>query len=168
MPPEHAAGCTARSARVARPRSAAGDSSDDIRTPGRGQALRDSAHLYLDHGLLPVPAWGVTAVGSCCCPRGAGCARPGKHPRSVRTGPGRSEYSWKPLTCVTHEEVDRRFADGGAYAAANLMLAIPAGMLVIDQDNDDGGGQGLAALAAQLGDLPPTLTHQTPHGVHYV
>ena len=37
--------------------------------------------------------------------------------------------------------VDHRFADGGPYAGGNLMLAIPPGMLVIDQDDDDGGPQ---------------------------
>ena len=42
------------------------------------------------------------------------------------------------------------------------MLAIPPGMLVVDQDDDDGGPQAIATLAAQLGDLPPTLAHATP------
>jgi hypothetical protein len=86
----------------------------------------------------------------------------------VHTGPGEHDYSWKPLACRTPEEVDQRFAGGGKYAQANLMLAIPAGMLVIDQDNDDGGRQALAELAAQHGELPPTLTHPTPHGVHRI
>jgi hypothetical protein len=132
----------------------------------RGQALRQAAHLYLGHGLLPVPGWGVTTGGGCCCPRGRACPRPGKHPRSVHTGPGERDYSWKPLTCHTHDEVDRRFADDGPYATGNLMLAIPPGLLAIDQDDDDGGPQAIAALAARLGDLPATLAHQTPHGVH--
>ncbi len=131
-------------------------------------AVRQAARLYLDHGLLPVPAWGVRPGGQCCCHRAAGCQRPGKHPRSVHVGPGEHDYSWKPLACATREEIEQRFADGGDFAAGNLMLAIPAGMLVIDQDDDDGGHQAIAALAEQLGELPGTLSHRTPHGIHRI
>lgn len=151
------------------------DDNDDMdgqprRAPedSRTAQLRAFAHRYLDHGLLPVPAWAARHNGECCCRRGADCPRPGKHPRSVHTGPGPSDYSWKPLACHTHEEIDERFADGGEYAGANLMLAIPAGMMVIDQDNDDGGRQAVTELAAGLGELPPTLSHQTPHGRHLI
>jgi hypothetical protein len=134
----------------------------------RGQALRQAAHLYLGHGLHPVPGWGATPGGACRCPRGGACPRPGKHPRSVHTGPGPRDYSWKPLACHTHEQVDRRFADDGPYTGGNLMLAIPPGMLVVDQDDDDGGPHAIVALATQLGGLPATLTHTTPHGAHRI
>ncbi len=130
--------------------------------------LRDAAHHYLGHGLQPVPAWGCTPAGECCCPRGGGCPRPGKHPRAVHAGPGPADYSWKPLACSTPQEIDQRFADRGPYAGANLMLAIPPGMMAIDQDNDDGGRQAAAELAGKLGELPPTLTHPTPHGTHRI
>jgi Bifunctional DNA primase/polymerase, N-terminal len=133
-----------------------------------GQATRDAAHLYLDHGLWPVPAWAARDDGGCRCSRGTGCARPGKHPRSVPTGPGSHDYSWKPLMCATHEEVEQRFADGGRYASSNLMVAIPDGMLVVDQDFDDGGVQALEELAGRLGELPATLGHDTPHGTHRI
>jgi hypothetical protein len=141
---------------------------DDESGADRAVALRQAARQYLDHGLLPVPAWGVTPGGQCCCPRGAGCKRPGKHPRSAHVGPGEHDYSWKPLACATPEEIEQRFADGGDFATGNLMLAIPQGMLVIDQDNDDGGHQAAAALAEQLGELPGTLGHHTPRGVHRI
>jgi Bifunctional DNA primase/polymerase, N-terminal len=151
-------------------RNAPGSSTSDARTavPATGGALRQAAHFYLGHGLLPVPAWGAGPGGSCRCPRGAGCPRPGKHPRSVHAGPGDHDYSWKPLTCRTHGEVEERFAGDGPYARANLMLAIPAGLLVIDIDDDDGGRDAIAGLENRLGDLPATLTHQTPHGVHRI
>ena len=145
---------------------------DDDEAPAQaritGQELRESAHRYLEDGLLPVPAWSVRQNGVCCCPRGAACPRPGKHPRSVHTGPGPHDYSWKPLACRTHAEVDERFAPGGEYAAGNLMVAIPAGMMAIDRDDDDGGRAALAALAEELGELPPTLSHRTPHGEHLI
>jgi hypothetical protein len=48
------------------------------------------------------------------------------------------------------------------------MLAIPPGMLVVDQDDDDGGQQAIARLAEQLGELPATLSHRTPHGEHHI
>lgn len=130
--------------------------------------VREFAHQYLDAGLQPVPAWGARQDGACCCPRGAGCARPGKHPRAVRSGPGERDYSWKPLACTTHEEVDDRFADGSEYAAGNLMVAIPAGLMAIDVDDDDGGRAAVEALVEELGELPPTLGHATPHGEHLI
>ncbi len=132
------------------------------------QATQEAAHLYLRHGLLPVPAWAAGNNGACCCPRGVACARPGKHPRSVHAGPEPHDYSWRPLACATHEEVEQRFAGDGEYANANLMLAIPEGMLVIDQDYDDGGRSAMAALAEQLGELPATMSHDTPHGMHRI
>ena len=132
------------------------------------QQLREAAHRYLEDGLLPVPAWAARPDGGCCCPRGAGCGRPGKHPRSVRTGPGPRDYSWKPLACRTHAEIDQRFADDGPYAAGNLMVAIPEGMMAIDVDDDDGGRAAAAGLAGELGELPPTLSHRTPHGEHLI
>jgi hypothetical protein len=141
---------------------------DDEAGADRAVALREASLLYLDHGLLPVPVWGVRPGGECCCHRGAGCRRPGKHPRSVHVGPGEHDYSWKPLACATGAEIEERFADGGDFAAGNLMLAIPEGMLVIDQDDDDGGRQAVAALAEELGGLPGTLAHRTPHGLHRI
>jgi len=132
------------------------------------QALRQAAHLYLRHGLLPVPAWSAGNDGACHCPRGAECARPGKHPRSVHAGPGPRDYSWRPLAGATGEDVEQRFAGDGKYADANLMLAIPDGMLVIDQDYDDGGRQAIDALAERMGELPATLGHETPHGTHRI
>jgi hypothetical protein len=38
-------------------------------------------------------------------------------------------------------EVEHRFA-GGRYAVSNLMVAIPEGMLVFDQDLHEGGAAG--------------------------
>ena len=133
-----------------------------------GERLREYAHRYLEEGLWPVPAWGARPNGECCCPRGADCPRPGKHPRSVHAGPGPRDYSWKPLACRTRAEVDQRFAPGGRYAAGNLMVAIPPEMMAIDRDDDDGGRAAVAELAAELGKLPPTLAHRTPHGEHLI
>jgi hypothetical protein len=151
---------------------AAGSDGDDdeasVQARVTGLQLREAAHRYLEEGLLPVPAWVARQNGECCCPRGAHCDRPGKHPRSVRAGPCPRDYSWKPLACRTHAEIDRRFAPGGPYAAGNLMLAIPAGVMAIDIDDDDGGRTALARLAGELGELPPTLSHRTPHGEHRI
>jgi hypothetical protein len=134
----------------------------------RGLATRDAARLYLSHGLLPVPAWGITADAACRCPRGRDCARPGKHPRSVHIGPGPHDFSWRPLACASHDEIEQRFASDGKYANANLMLAIPQGMLVIDQDFDDGGRHALTTLTDRLGPLPgdPAPRHTPRHPPH--
>jgi hypothetical protein len=158
-------------ATATRPVDGSRDGDDDqMQAPAGigGRRLREFAHRYLEEGLWPVPAWGARPGGECCCPRGADCSRPGKHPRSVHTGPGPRDYSWKPLACRSHAEVDQRFGPGGRYAAGNLMVAIPPGMMAIDRDDDDGGRAAIAELATQLGELPPTLAHRTPHGEHLI
>ena len=48
------------------------------------------------------------------------------------------------------------------------MVAIPPGMMAIDRDDDDGGRAAIAELTEELGVLPPTLTHRTPHGEHLI
>ena len=48
------------------------------------------------------------------------------------------------------------------------MVAIPPGMMAIDRDDDDGGRAAIAELAGELGELPPTLAHRTPHGEHLI
>jgi hypothetical protein len=153
-----------------KPAAAADGDDDEASAQARitGQQLREAAHRYLEYGLLPVPAWAAQQDGECCCPRGGDCDRPGKHPRSVHTGSGPHDYSWKPLACHTHAEIDQRFVLGSDYATGNLMLAIPAGMMAIDIDDDDGGRAALAQLADELGELPPTLSHRTPHGEHRI
>ena len=166
-----AAGGDGRAASTARSPLPASDGDEDeagTQARSRGQQVREAAHRYLEDGLLPVPAWAARQDGGCCCPRGAGCGRPGKHPRSVHAGPGPRDYSWKPLACRTHAEIDQRFADDGPYAAGNLMVAIPDGMMAIDVDDDDGGRAAAAGLAEVLGELPPTLAHRTPHGEHLI
>ena len=166
-----AAGGDGRAASTARSPLPASDGDEDeagTQARSRGQQVREAAHRYLEDGLLPVPAWAARQDGGCCCPRGAGCGRPGKHPRSVHAGPGPRDYSWKPLACRTHAEIDQRFADDGPYAAGNLMAAIPEQMMAVDVDDDDGGRAAAARLAGELGDLPPTLSHRTPHGEHLI
>ena len=69
----------------------------------------------------------------------------------MHTGPGPRDYSWKPLACRTHAEIDQRFAPGGEYAAGNLMVAIPAGMMAIDRDDDDGGRAAAAGAGGGAG-----------------
>ena len=154
-----------------RRRPAAGNGDDDqaqAEASISGRRLREFAHRYLEEGLWPVPTWGIRPGGECCCPRGADCPRPGKHPRSVHAGPGPRDYSWKPLACRSHAEVDQRFGPGSRYAAGNLMVAIPPGMMAIDRDDDDGGRAAIAELAGELGELPLTLAHRTPHGEHLI
>lgn len=153
---------------VAAPAQEEEDEEDEVEARISPEMLREFAHRYLNQGLLPVPAWGARPDGECCCSRGAECDRPGKHPRAVRAGPRPGDFSWKPLTCRTYEQVEERFADDSEYAAGNLMVAIPAGMMAIDRDDDEGGRAAAEALAEELGSLPSTLSHQTPHGEHLV
>ena len=72
------------------------------------------------------------------------------------------------MACHSHEEADQRFGPGSRYAAGNLMVAIPPGMMAIDRDDDDGGRAAIAELAGELGELPPTLGRRPPHGEHLI
>lgn len=50
------------------------------------------------------------------------------------------------------------------WPAANIGLAVPRGMVVLDVDPRHGGEEALAALVARHGELPPTLTVITGSG----
>ena len=78
-----------------------------------GQQLREAAHHYLEYGLQPVPAWGHGRAGECCCPRGADCPRPGKHPRAVHAGPGPRTTRGNPSRAARQ----RRLTSGSLPAA---------------------------------------------------
>lgn len=118
-------------------------------TPMLRQALE-----YAKRGWAVFSVWSFYPDGTCRCPRGQDCDRPGKHPRTRRgllaatTDPARiKKWNWKN---------------------ANIGIATGAtsGLVVLDIDSLKGGEQALKALIAKLGRLPKTLKVRTGHGWH--
>ena len=60
-------------------RADSGGDEDEAAAQARitGRQLRESAHRYLDDGLLPVPAWAAQQDGACCCPARRGLSAAG-------------------------------------------------------------------------------------------
>lgn len=112
---------------------------------------------YAERG-LPVIALHTPTKDGCSCQRGADCSATGKHPRTengvsdATTDQGKIRGWW------------------AQWPDANIGIATgtKSGLLVVDVDNKGGkrGSDNLAALAAELGELPTTLTATTGSGEH--
>lgn len=116
----------------------------------------DAACLCAERGLHVIPVWRATA-GVCPCARGAACISPGKHP---------AVDSWQ--TCATTELTVLR----DWFAADRYNLGVVCGasdVCVVDVDPRNGGAETFAALVAEHGALPSTVTADTGGGgQHYV
>lgn len=96
--------------------------------------LGHAAEAYASLGFAVFPLW-HTRFGACDCPRGAGCTRPGKHPR---TRHGLDEAT-ADMDTVRAWWVRWPLANIGVPAGAN-------GLAVIDIDPAHGGNESLALL----------------------
>jgi hypothetical protein len=115
---------------------------------------------YAARGYVIVPLWEINDVGSgpqCACPYGVNCDRAGKHPwlwnwRNQATGDPDVIGPWFRLR--------PRSGIGWLMGGQHRLVAI-------DVDGDAGRAS-LAALVAEHGELPPTLTQITGRGQHVV
>lgn len=107
---------------------------------------------YARLGWSVFPLYEPRGDGTCTCPRGPECNRPGKHPRNHRglraasNDPERLRHWWS------------------LWPDANIALDTSA-VLVVDVDGDE-GARSLAALAREHGPLPPTVEASTGRGRH--
>jgi hypothetical protein len=122
----------------------------------------DYALHYASLGIRVLPLHYITPAGKCSC---GGTevnqkCKPGKHPFS-RLVPNGILNATNDLKQVREWFFDTPY---------NLGLATgwDSGIFVLDRDDRDGGDSSLAALEAQYGKLPQTLTQITGGGVHYV
>lgn len=109
-----------------------------------------------EHGWLVLPLWWVRGDGACAC-GSASCASPGKHPIG-RLVPGGAHDA----TCDS-----RRIRTWWqAYPRANVGIATGpvSRLVVIDIDPRNGGDETWAALEAEHGKIPPTVTCLTASG----
>lgn len=119
-------------------------------------SILDAAVLAAERGLHVIPVWRVRD-GICPCPRGSNCISPGKHP---------AIDSWQ--TAASTELTVLR--DWFATDRHNLgVVCGPSNVAVIDVDPRNGGNETFAALVAELGPLPTTVTADSGGGgTHYV
>ena len=116
----------------------------------------EAALAYRASGWVPVPVFEIRARNDravCSCPRGSSCPSPGKHPR----------IRWRDLDQVDEEQLAgwwRRWPGAGIA----IRTGGPAGLVVLDVDPGHGGDDSLAALRAEEGPLPDTLTVTTGGG----
>lgn len=89
----------------------------------------------------------------CTCLR-RDCTSPAKHPRV--------ENGFRAAT-RDHTQIRKWFHE---WSDANVGLASGNGLFILDVDDQHGGGESLAALVAQVGDLPETATVLTGNGQH--
>jgi hypothetical protein len=100
------------------------------------------------------PGHGVGPNGECSCRLGAQCESIGKHPRPDDNG--------KAIEPTTDAETLRRHFTRWPFAS--VRIATGNGLLGLDVDPRNGGDASLAALEAEHGPLPDTVTVQTGGG----
>lgn len=122
----------------------------------------DYALHYASQGMRVLPLHYITSAGECSCggPKVNEKCKPGKHPFSRLVPHGVLDAS-NDLNKV------REWFSNKPY---NLGLATGwvSGIFVLDRDDKDRGDASLAALEAQHGKLPKSLTQITGGGAHYV
>lgn len=116
----------------------------------------DAACLCAERGLHVIPVW-RTVAGQCPCARGKDCISPGKHPVID---------AWQ-TSATTELTVLRDW-----FAADRHNLGVVCGasdICVIDIDPRNKGAETFAALTAELGPLPGTVSADSGGGgEHYV
>jgi hypothetical protein len=114
------------------------------------------ALAYARRGWRVLPLHTPDARGHCSC-RKATCQSIGKHPRT-KSG---------LMDATTDEAVITKW--WGQWSDANIGIATGAGSFVtLDVDPQHGGDGSLAALLAQHGALPDTLTARTGNGGRHI
>jgi hypothetical protein len=116
----------------------------------------------LTYGRLgwPVVPLNSPISGGCSCDRGRECASPGKHPW-VRWSDGGGSTDL--------EQIHWWFRKRPESGVAILTGRERSGLFVVDIDIDKGGASTIAALEAERGPLPETLTATTGSGGrHYI
>lgn len=119
----------------------------------------DEALKYAKEGIPVFPLHWLKADGTCSCRQGAMCGASGKHPRiknwgeEATTDPKKITEWWSktPLSNI------------------GIPMGEKSGLVALDVDTRHGGDKSLAALEAEFGPLPRTITATTGSGgKHYV
>ena len=109
---------------------------------------------YAKVGLPVFPVHGPRHVNECSCIKQQGCDSIAKHPIARLAPHGLLSASLDELTIRRWWKAEPR---------ANIGIAVPSGMVVLDID----GPEGLDAIAAEGWSRPSTPTVSTPRGWHH-
>lgn len=131
--------------------------------------LLDAQRLY-ELGFDLIPLWGVRTLPSgkrqCCCPAGAKCKSPGKHPVE-QAWQERPKFEWMDIAGWAEDPSalgDNRITP---KTVLNLgaRMGVRSGCFALDPDVKNGkdGVADLEALARPHGGLPATRIHSTPN-----
>jgi hypothetical protein len=116
---------------------------------GGASPLVECALKYARLGLAVFPVWGVVEALDgdhvCACPSGAECEHPGKHPIGSLAPTG-------VHSATTDPQLIREWWT--QHPDANIGVAIPPDMVVIDVDPRHGGDDMLHELRAEYGNAP--------------
>ncbi len=126
---------------------------------GRTTSIEDAAVWYTDLGWSVLPVHGLNDSGSCTCGK-TNCPSPAKHP-SIADWPNKA-------TCDV-DTIQTWFLLQ-PHANIGIRTGGDTGLVVIDVDvkNQVDGMESLAKMKQKLGDLPQTVTANTPSGgLHY-
>ena len=126
-----------------------GDISTEL-TPEQ-EAYRDDTYKHVqrlagEYGISVFPLWQANEDGSCACPDGAGCERPGKHPidaawyEMATDDPEQAARWWRPLA-----EGEEK-ADWRPKANVGLLMGIKHFLLDVDMGEGQQGDLTLGAL----------------------
>jgi putative DNA primase/helicase len=105
------------------------------------------AQFYVERGWRLIPLYGITEEGTCECPEGPKCPRPGKHPRVEK---------WQERATTDLQEV-RRWLTQWPRTNIGILTGSPSGIVVVDVDRGDPGPS----------NLPPTARVKTRRGYHF-
>lgn len=131
-------------------------------------ATAATARVYIRAGWSVFPLWWAAGPATCACPDGAACSSPGKHPLSVKVGPGR--YAGAPHG-VKDATLDPVMVAAWWTRWPDANIGLPAGdngLAILDIDPDKGGTDSLTRLHGWLSRrghrIPNTLAQETGSG----
>jgi hypothetical protein len=115
--------------------------------------LLAAARDYASRGWHVIPLHDITG-GDCSCRNGRRCKTPGKHPR-IKNWPERASVDAATIGA---------WWDRWPHANVGIATGERSGLVVLDVDPRHGGDHELAALEAEFGKLPDTVTVVTGGG----
>lgn len=123
--------------------------------------MSESANLkqalaYAAFGWHVFPVWSCHVNGTCRCPKGASCPRPGKHPQQKLVPRGH-------LHATTDEATIRSWWSSDPGAGIGIAVA-PSRLVVLDVDPQHGGDASLGELEHVHGVLASEIRSRTQGG----
>ena len=122
-------------------------------------ALLSAAKSYAARGWRVIPLYNISGLtGKCSCGKPSGKCKPGKHPRISE---------WQHMA-TTDTSIIEGWWKQWPHANIGIVCGKESGIFAVGPDGQEGIDD-LAALKAQHGEIPSTVTSATPGGGrHYL